>query len=279
LCNYEKLINYLNDFFALFFASKGMENKLRFIFYIFFFFFNILKILKLKNKDFILNFENTKFWVSLSSAELSIYIEIFIKNAYEQIADFKTNKANVILDIGSNVGLFTLKQAPRVGAKGKIWAFEPNAFVFKRFIKNLQENNITNTVAIQKAVTSKTGKIKFVVTAGITPEGRPFHVGEISKNKDIIMEVESVALDDFVLGNNIEKINLMKIDVEGGEYEVLKGASQRTLFITEKIVLEYHSKELKEKLIKFLQNKDFSLILEDDKNFILYFKNENLKND
>jgi len=273
LCNYKKSINYLNNFFILFFASKGPKNKLRFIFYIFLNLGNRLKIIRLKNKDFRLGFEDIEIWIGLSSGELGGYIQLFIENIDERVSDFKANKGDVIFDIGSNIGLFALKQAWRIGAKGKIWAFEPNAFVFRRLIKNLRENNITNTVTIQKAVTSKTGKIKFVVNANITPKGKPLHVREISKNKNIIMEVESVTLDDFVLENNIRKINLMKIDVEGEEYEVLKGASQRTLFITEKIVLEYHSEELKEKLIPLLKDKGFSLILEDDKNFVLYFKN------
>lgn len=265
------MFNFIESILILLFASKGLKNKIRFIFYLLLNLVNKLKIVDVKIKDFKMVFKDVTFWIGLSSAELSSYIEIFAKTIYEQQAGFKAKDGEVIFDIGSNIGLFVIRQASKVGPNGKIWAFEPNPFVFNRLIKNLGENNILNAVAIQKAVTSKVGKMKFSFNINITPEGRSLHSEELDKNKNMILEVECITLDNFVIENSIRKINLLKIDVEGEECEVLKGASEKALSITEKIVLEYHGEEIKENLIQLLKNKNFSLILDDDKNRVLYF--------
>lgn len=259
----------------LFVSSRGLNNKAKFARYLFLNVLNKWGILKSKNRNFKFIFKEIKFWAGLSSGELGSYVEIFVKNVYDKVPDFIAKEGETVVDIGSNIGLFTLKQAIRAGATGKVWSFEPNPASFERLKINLDENRVKNVMAFQKAVTSNAGKMKFIVDPGVTPEGRLFHSGRMpgSSNAGVI-EVECITLDDFVAANSIEKVDILKVDTEGEECEVLAGASQKALFITKKIVMEYHGKDRKEKAIDILSKIGFSVVSEDEKNYILYFKRD-----
>ena len=257
----------------LFISSKGIRNKARFAGYLLLNVLNRLNFFKLKGRNFKLTFNGITFWVGLSSAELGSYIEIFIKNVYDLTSDFIAGEGDVVIDIGSNIGLYAIKQANRAGIGGKIWSFEPNPLSFERLTMNLEENSIKNVKTFKKAVSSKAGSVKFSVNFSMTVEGKLFHPGETAvSDKDTIIEVECVTLDDFVVENNIEKIDILKIDTEGEELEVLRGASNNALPVTEKIVMEYHGEERRQSVSRFLKEKNFSAVLEDEKNRILYFK-------
>lgn len=269
------MFNFIESALLLFCYSKGIKNKMRFIFYLLLNGLNKLKIFKFGRMNFKLAFKEVTFWIGLSSAELSSYIEIYIRNAYDKAPDFVAKEGDVVVDVGSNVGLYTIKQANRVGVSGKIWSFEPNPLSFERLMMNLEENGIKNAKIFKKAVSSTTGNLKFSVDFGITTEGKLLHLGEpvISGNNSVI-EVECITLDNFVIENNIKRIDILKIDTEGEELEVLKGASGNALSIIKKIVMEYHGKEIRQAVSSFLKEKKFNILSEDEKNRVLYFEKE-----
>ncbi len=267
------MFNLIGNAWLLLLECKGASNKARFVCYLFLNALNKLGIFKPRKRNFRLVFEEITFWVGLSSAELGSYIEIFIDNAYDQAPGFVAGEGSVVFDIGSNIGLYTIKQAGKAGINGKVWSFEPNPLSFERLKMNLEENGIRNAKAIKKAVSSKTGNVKFSVDFGVTTEGKLLHSSEAAiSNKNVIIEVECITLDDFVIDNNVKKIDMLKIDTEGEEFEVLKGASNITLPITEKIVMEYHGEERRQAVSRFLEENKFSMVLEDEKNRVLYFR-------
>jgi len=87
-----------------------------------------------------------------------------INDIYEPfITDFfksEIKKGDVVFDIGANIGYFTLIFAKLVGENGKVFAFEPSPDVFAILQKNVEINGYKNIVLSQKAVSSKTEKIK-----------------------------------------------------------------------------------------------------------------------
>src|SRR3989338_22361 len=110
----------------LFISSKGIRNKARFAGYLLLNVLNRLNFFKLKGRNFKLTFKEITCWVGLSSAELGSYIEIFIKNVYDLTPDFIAGEGDVVIDIGSNIGLYAIKQANRAGLGGGILSFDPN---------------------------------------------------------------------------------------------------------------------------------------------------------
>jgi len=137
-------------------------------------------------------------------------------------------KGDVVVDMGANVGYFTLLAAKLVGPNGKVFSFEPNPKNFQYLKKNIELNNYTNVRPEQKAVSNNSGRIKLFNCPYDTghhtinqAEGiEAYREGRGGKVSSI--DIDAVALDDYLSGKS-DKINVMKIDVEGAEDLAYKG--------------------------------------------------------
>jgi FkbM family methyltransferase len=129
---------------------------------------------------------------------------------------------DTFVDVGANLGWFTLLAARCVGAAGRVFAFEPSPDVYEHLRENLRLNGSHNVTAEQLALFNRGG-------VALLSHSRPRHSGTASLfNKDpLAREVEVVTLDEYRSRLQIGAIRLIKIDVEGAEMEVLLGG-QRT---------------------------------------------------
>ncbi len=131
-------------------------------------------------------------------------------------------KGMVCLDIGANIGYFTLIMARLVGG-GKIFAFEPEPYNFDLLVKNITINGYHNITPIQKAISNKNGRAKLFLdrvnpgSHSLARQGQNTH----TFGRDIV-EVEVQTLDSFFRDYN-GKIDFVKMDVEGAELTVLEG--------------------------------------------------------
>lgn len=137
-------------------------------------------------------------------------------------------KDMIVLDVGANIGYFTLLFSRLTGPNGKVIAFEPSDYAFDLLQKNTSINDIKNVELIKKAVSNTSGKISF----NEGPEGFDVYSStqEIThpsaqKVKFLSKNIEAITLDDFLSERGIKNVDLIKIDVEGAEYNVLKGMS------------------------------------------------------
>jgi len=159
---------------------------------------------------------NKMFLDPLDNLRLSIN-EIYEEYETEVIKNI-IKKGDVVLDLGANIGYYTLIFAKLVGDKGKVFAFEPEPNNFNLLKKNVELNGYKNVVLIPKAISSKTGKNKLY----ISDENTGSHtIIETEKNRKYI-EIDSVCLDDYFVGFD-RKINFIKMDVEGYEGEAIRG--------------------------------------------------------
>lgn len=138
-------------------------------------------------------------------------------------------KGDVILDVGANIGYFTLLAANLTGPQGKVYSFEPEPRNFGYLSKNISLNNYTNVVATNKAVSNVESKVKLYLCPYDTGhhtiqqfEGIRSYDPSRAGDKKEFVEIEAVRLDDF-FKNNITPINLIKMDVEGAEMLALSG--------------------------------------------------------
>ncbi len=264
------MCDYIESILILFFSAKGFTGKVNLLSYLFQNIAARLRLCDLKGKEFKMVFKDVTFWIGALAGEVA-YVQMYVKNVDEKAENFIPLSGNTVLDIGSNIGLYAIRNSKRVGNQGRIWAFEPNPSVFGRLLRNIKENGSSNIVAMKKAVSSESGRVRFTVASGISPEGKIEHGNESGKRSQETIEVDCITLDDFVDENRIGKIDLVKIDVEGEEFEVLKGAKVKALPLIEKIVLEYHSMVAKDNSTRFLKDNSFNVVFEDGKNRVLYF--------
>lgn len=130
-------------------------------------------------------------------------------------------KNAVVIDVGANIGRWSLLSAKLFQTK-KIYSFEPFLETYHRLRKNISLNSSLNIETFNLALNNKS-ELVTMATASEKNSGMNF----ISNTKsNSINQVESVTLDFFIQSHDIKKIDLMKIDVEGFEMNVLKGAQQ-----------------------------------------------------
>ena len=127
------------------------------------------------------------------------------------------NKGDIFVDVGANIGYYTLLASKLVGPSGIVICIEPVPETFKVLLKNIKANNIRNVMVISKAAWSEHTRLKVFIPQGWYGLASVFRSSR--ENKSI--EVKAIPLD-MVL-EKYKKIKLVKIDVEGAEYYVLKG--------------------------------------------------------
>jgi FkbM family methyltransferase len=128
---------------------------------------------------------------------------------------------NVFVDAGANFGIYTLVASKLVGKTGRVVAFEPTAQSFAILRQNIALNGLTNIVTFSMALSEKAGK------AWLYHGPDPVR-NSLGKAPSWAEEAEEVAVEslDNVLGQaSIERVDVIKIDVEGAEELVLRGAN------------------------------------------------------
>ena len=125
-----------------------------------------------------------------------------------------------IFDVGANVGLYTILAAQGCAA-ARIIAFEPLNRYCSDWHRNIELNRIHNATLLQCAVNDRGGPIEFTADPGAPLNNRIALAGQSTPMKEI---VSAVTLDDMASALSIDRIHLLKIDVEGAEPRVLRGA-------------------------------------------------------
>jgi FkbM family methyltransferase len=131
----------------------------------------------------------------------------------------------VVMDVGAHQGLYTLLASKKVGSKGKVIAFEPSPREFGRLKFNLMLNRCRNVRVENKAISSTTGTGELFICQGRETgcnSLRPPAVSEPTKP----VRVSLTTLDEYSQDEGIGRVDFLKLDVEGAELDVLKGATQ-----------------------------------------------------
>jgi FkbM family methyltransferase len=132
--------------------------------------------------------------------------------------------SKTIVDVGANIGLYTCIAAGRAPSDGKVIAFEPVPANLRYLKRNLEENDLTAQVVVEEqAVGQGSGEIQIYLADGSIGTHSPSAMNVIGSTTSIT--VPEVSLDDYArqkLGGR--SIDLLKVDVEGYEGAVLRGA-------------------------------------------------------
>jgi FkbM family methyltransferase len=145
-------------------------------------------------------------------------------------------KEMVLVDIGANQGEFSLFAAKRLSA-GKVFAFEPMNVFYNQLLENIKLNSFTNIKTFHFGLSDRNGQVPIYL--GQTGAGEHEGLGTIfqsSQRNRFIQNIELKVLDDLANEIKLDKIDFLKIDVEGAELMVLKGAL-RTIEKTRPVVM------------------------------------------
>lgn len=193
------------------------------------------------------------------------------EGSFDQQMMLGVSTNDVVWDIGANVGYFTTKFADKVGATGQVIAFEPTPRTYSSLLKNCI--TYQNIVCKNLALADKSGGLSFR-DSGI--ENDPTN-GLVEESTANAIKVEVVSADELIMAQSIPLPNIIKIDVEGYEYEVIKGM-KATLNnrLLRNIFIEIHFLELNKRglenaateIVKTISDCGFSITWTDPSHFI-----------
>lgn len=180
------------------------------------------------------------------------WAEIRINDVKQSYFVPENTNDGLCVDVGGNVGAFSMVHSKDFK---KIIAFEPATYSYGEYLSNMEKNNIDNVEVYQYAVSDISNK---------TLHLKPWLFGNESGNASTITceqwdetiyeEVISISLEDIFSRFNIERINYLKIDCEGSEYDFLMG---KDLSKIDYISIEIHNqlKEKAQELFHYLQER------------------------
>lgn len=198
-------------------------------------------------------------------------IDPFMTEIFKRVV----RKGDIVVDLGAGVGYYTLLASRIVGKQGKVYAFEPDPKTYNLLVRNIELNKYSNVAAVPKAVTNKVGTAKLFL---FLDPGRDTLYK--AKGHERFVEVETETLDHFSQDKD-DAINIIKIDIEGGEMDALSGMDRlinrnRNL----KMFIEFCSAHIKrsgyspEKFLHKLWNYNFKVFAIDEKGERLKYINK-----
>jgi FkbM family methyltransferase len=193
---------------------------------------------------------------ALGSSDLFLVWEIWYKKCYFlPDRDFGLGQGDTVVDIGANKGYFSIYAASHV-FNGVVYSFEPAKDNYDLLVENIKLNRIQNVRAFNLAVTDSNGQMSLYHDPA--NEG-----GHSLVNKSAQVEtVRTAALADFCRQNQIDKIDFLKIDCEGAEYEILMNLPAESFAKIRRISMEYHRVKnyYPDQLVQVLQNHGFQIL-------------------
>lgn len=168
----------------------------------------------------------------------------------QQLLASEVQPGNVVFDIGAHVGYFTLLAARLVGPEGFVHAFEPHPQNVEFIERHIHLNKLENVGLHPIAVSKQSGNAYF-------GDGVSSSTGHLSPGGDL--EVKTSSLDDLLGSDTVKPPQLIKIDVEGGEVDVLTGGIETLKQVRPTIFFATHGADQHQSCIDLLDSLAYTL--------------------
>lgn len=180
----------------------------------------------LPRKEILVNFRKWGIRMSLPASwrGLAKFIFVFRENYERELFELEKflGPGKVFIDVGANLGIYAVLAGKLVGKRGRVIAFEPTAQSFAGLQKNLMLNRFANSIAFQVALSERSGKAWLYY--GTDPVRNSLGKDPAFENGGEAVRTET--LDDMLQRASVRRVDLIKIDAEGAEELVLRGAKQ-----------------------------------------------------
>lgn len=197
-------------------------------------------LVRFSPQEMLLEVQGNKMYITPPDSALSR--ELLLCGTYEngevRVFHELLRRGMTVLDLGANIGYFTLIAAKLVGPEGKVFAFEPEPANFSLLQRNVNINGYENVTLVQKAVSDKNG----VEELYLCSDSWGHSLSSVNRGEDLI-SVPVTSLDQF-FSEDIA-IDFIKMDIEGAEKKALQGM-ERILGKgdVKAMVIEFHFDEL-----------------------------------
>jgi FkbM family methyltransferase len=130
-------------------------------------------------------------------------------------------RGDVFYDLGAHVGFYSLLASSLIGPEGHVFSFEPVPENLAFLRSHLELNGVENCSVIDAAVSSSAGTARFD-RGGDDPHRR---IGHLVTDSPDSFDVRTISLDELIASGQIDPPNVIKCDIEGAEFDALRGAA------------------------------------------------------
>lgn len=176
---------------------------------------------------------------------------------------FTPKEGDTVIDIGAHIGRYTITSSKQVGNTGKVVAIEADPDNFQLLKRNIALNKLTNVMPLNYAVFSERTKIKLYEQSA-SAKYNSIMLTRAAKTKNYV-EVNADTLDSILELNGVNRVNWIKIDVEGAEFEVLKGSTKTLSDENISLLIEIHNIEDPshyDNIVDFLKHNNYEITFE-----------------
>jgi FkbM family methyltransferase len=151
------------------------------------------------------------------------------------------SKGATVIDVGANIGIYTLESSFAIGQMGRVISIEPAPLNVQALKKSIELNCMTNVTLIEVAVGDSTGS----ATLSLAQGGNLGMFSLAQQKSDKSYDVEVRCLDDLLEENDIAVVDFIKMDIEGSEYRALCGAVRILRRCQPPVLVELNEKALR----------------------------------
>ena len=234
------------------------------------------------NKERIVKFHNSEIYINLQDYLISR--RIFLNGSFNSLVeDYLLNnikKDMFVVDAGANIGAYSILISKIVGNKGKVIAFEPDMRNRKIFDKSIKHNLCNNIDTYPYILSNKNYKKKLFLDQNYFGSSSILE-SEIPTKLLKHIDVDSIKLDDVIF-KYYNKIDFLKVNIEGSEFYFLQGAKKTIIKYRPNIIIEYSYLRLSkiknfnnEEFFSFFRNLNYKIYPLDDKK--VNYSNKKLK--
>jgi len=186
-----------------------------------------------------------KIKLRVNSSDLMAFTHVWLIEEYSG-RNFTFNDSDIIIDIGSHIGLFTL-YASQFCKQGKIICYEPIKENYQLLLSNIELNHLSNVECYNKAVSKSNSPIRIYINSDESGHS-------MFDPQENFIDVDSISLQQIIDDHHIDSIDFLKLDCEGAEYEIIENLPKSRFSQIKKMIIEYHLADKKPFLLKNLLN-------------------------
>jgi FkbM family methyltransferase len=153
------------------------------------------------------------------------------------LKNYSLKEGDTVIDVGAYYGYFTIYAARKVGKTGKVIAFEPDPENFEILKNNVALSGLNNVILVERGLFNKNTEVDL---------SSDFSRSSIVENKNAqssSIKIQCSPLDDEMRNLGINRIDFLKMDIEGAEVEALEGAEEALKNISHVAIACYHVRE------------------------------------
>ena len=200
-----------------------------------------------------------RFMVRVNTSDLLIVWEIWKAKVYDDTR-IPIGARDIVVDLGAHIGAFAVRAAGQAH-EGQVFAYEASEKNYALLTENRQLNGMDNLQIENSAVSDKRGSMSLYRPVDNGSLGSLLH-----ESSRFMETVHATTFADIIAEHRLERIDLLKIDVEGSEYDILMNCTHQSLAIVRQIVMEYHEFEGNDRshhdLVSLLNSHGFIVVVE-----------------